>query len=402
MRLNQFILLFCLWHISSFNLFAQHSILLPIEVNNKYGYIDTSGEMVIKPQFDLGFFFHENGTAFVMNYEKKNKRYFMINASGNQIGKEIYEEYDFYYRVNKVTGAIVKKNGKYGIIDSLSNELVPFIYDKIDGFRSGIAIAIKNNQKGYLDSTLQFTSLDQYRSIYNMSLGFIAVVPYDQPDTLFKQIWIYNTQTKKVELGPYEDINHHKNFCYGVLTLYQRGGRNVIINTKGEEIFSPRKNYHIYNTWTDSVFIVSEFRDNGRIGLIDKHGNFLIKPTKKFEDLQNFKIVDNRLIGEFVIKNSVGKKWYGIVSATGEIIIDAIFENLIILDKEKLKVKKNNKWGIYDWMENEIVPCIYDEIYFLNDHIIRFSIGQDYDEQMGYYNIKTHRMIYGPIYRRHR
>ena len=81
-----------------------------IGINGQYGYIDTSGNIVIQPQYtDAGMF--SEGLACVV------------------------------------------KGGKWGYIDTEGNEVIPFIYDNANLFSNGLAEVSLNGKIGFIDKT---------------------------------------------------------------------------------------------------------------------------------------------------------------------------------------------------------------------------------------------------------
>ncbi|MGH9877786.1 MAG: WG repeat-containing protein [Nitrososphaerales archaeon] len=83
---------------------------LSIKVNGKYGYYDTKGKEIIRPQFD--------------------------KASGFSEGL-----------------AIVKLNGKCGYIDKTGQITIPLQFDYVDDFSEGLAVVGIGDKYGYIDRT---------------------------------------------------------------------------------------------------------------------------------------------------------------------------------------------------------------------------------------------------------
>nr|WP_256493427.1 WG repeat-containing protein [Elizabethkingia sp. S0634] len=53
----------------------------------------------------------------------------------------------FFFREQKNVGLIAKKGGKYGFIEPIGKEVLPFIYEEIAGFRNNMAFVVKLNGK---------------------------------------------------------------------------------------------------------------------------------------------------------------------------------------------------------------------------------------------------------------
>src|SRR5690349_14191153 len=103
-RLLQALLLLC-----SLNVFAQvkHK-LIPYRQDALWGYADTTGHLVITPQFDAAQLFY-----------------------------------------NKL--AAVERNGKMGYIDSTGNLVVPLKYDRVGNFKDGFAVVQAGQKWGFIN-----------------------------------------------------------------------------------------------------------------------------------------------------------------------------------------------------------------------------------------------------------
>lgn len=131
--------------------------------NDRYGYVDTAGTWIIRPQFDDGSDFHEgfagvcrNDSCYFINkagektselfveetYDytngiaivKKQNRYFLINRSGQLISKafeDISPASDNLF--------VAKQNGLYGAVNYKAETVIPFVYKKLGTFRNGYA-----------------------------------------------------------------------------------------------------------------------------------------------------------------------------------------------------------------------------------------------------------------------
>lgn len=152
--------------------------LIPVELNEKWGFIDNTGKTIINPQFDSLTYFH-NGVAMVT----LDGKYGFINTDGKYTTNPVldYAEFSYNYKVgdlcpynqnNKVgyvnptdggayiqpqyddggkfnNGfAIVEKDGKYGYINSENETITNFIYKSCNDFRDdGYAVVKKENDK---------------------------------------------------------------------------------------------------------------------------------------------------------------------------------------------------------------------------------------------------------------
>ncbi len=89
--------------------------------NDKYGYKNDKGEVVITPKYDLAYTLDE-GMAAV----RVNGKYGFVDISGKEIVSPRYEN------TWKFIGgfAAIKSGGKYGFIDKTGKEVIPPIYEE--------------------------------------------------------------------------------------------------------------------------------------------------------------------------------------------------------------------------------------------------------------------------------
>jgi len=90
-------------------------------VNNKWSIINLKGEKVIPIEYDWIGYWHDNLAVI-----KLNKKWGYINKKNEPV---IEMKYSFATDFEQGV-AICKKNNKYGIIDTLGNIISPFVYEK--------------------------------------------------------------------------------------------------------------------------------------------------------------------------------------------------------------------------------------------------------------------------------
>lgn len=123
--------------------FNDNEFLAAVGINGKYGFIDTLGQTKIPLVYDFAESF-ENGLAPVV----KNGKVGFINREGEQVIPFDYDvefsnfQYDYNFPFSRQSlslgcsfkyggVAMVKKNGKYGLIDSKGNNLTLFKYENV-------------------------------------------------------------------------------------------------------------------------------------------------------------------------------------------------------------------------------------------------------------------------------
>ena len=88
--------------------------------NDKYGYKDSNGKVIVTPKYDLAYSVEEGRAAV-----RLNGKYGYVDQHGKEI---ILPKYDNTWKF--IGGfAAVKLGGKYGFIDKTGKEVIPLIYD---------------------------------------------------------------------------------------------------------------------------------------------------------------------------------------------------------------------------------------------------------------------------------
>ncbi len=131
-----------------------------VEKNKKWGYVDTNGDLVVEPRYDLACGFHENLAAV-----QRNGRWGFINMRGEEVISPTYENTGYF----KNGLAISEFGGKWGWINNKGEVVVPFAYDWVMEFRNDGRAAVKQDNKwGWIDRQgkiiipIQFDNVDGY------------------------------------------------------------------------------------------------------------------------------------------------------------------------------------------------------------------------------------------------
>jgi len=104
---------------------------------NKYGYINTTGKVIVEPYYDFAWSFTEG-----MSPMKLNQKYGYINERGAVIVPPIYD----YAWMFSDGLSVVKVGEKFGFINKTGKLVIPAIYDRADNFhvdRANVCLAGK-------------------------------------------------------------------------------------------------------------------------------------------------------------------------------------------------------------------------------------------------------------------
>jgi len=117
--------------VKNFNFVDQSSCgLLKVGKDNKIGYADINGNIVIPLVYDDGLAFSEGFTAV-----RKGNSWIFLDSTGKQIFDSRYEDAQNFH--NGV--AAVMKNDRYGYIDITGKVMIDFQFYNAHNFSEGLA-----------------------------------------------------------------------------------------------------------------------------------------------------------------------------------------------------------------------------------------------------------------------
>ena len=140
--------------------------------NDNGAYIDTqiiniSGNIAAPAGYDLVSYYFSEGLAAA----KKDEKYGYVDTSGKVM---IPFEYDGVGSFNEGLAA-VEKDGKYGYIDTSGKVIVTFEYDGAENFSEGFAAVEKDDMWGFIDAIGNVITLLEYDKVWSFNEGRAAV-----------------------------------------------------------------------------------------------------------------------------------------------------------------------------------------------------------------------------------
>jgi hypothetical protein len=317
---------------------SQYVLIALKKDDDKYGYIDTLGNWIIKPQFDDATIFSEgfaavykNDSCFYINKEgqqvttnyfeeaenykngvavaKNGNQYFLINRSGQYISKG-------YQDINKRSDDlyVCKLGNLYGAINGKGETVIPFTYAKLGNFKNGFAyyMSVKYGLVDLYNNTLQA----QWDWISDVDTNSIVIVKKKN------QFGLMNTQEQIILPTEYDYISLAQNDIYLVVKNNLYGFYNV-----KEKCFVTSIGYDY-----DPAFLPSYYT-NGKY----------------------FKLIQDN---EVALVNANGK--YSINFGS--------YSNLYFAKCDILRIQKKNKYGFVDRKLKPVTTIEFDDAHdFKND-----------------------------------
>jgi len=336
-----------------------------VQKNDLYGYINKAGKTKIEFQYNEASGF-SNNVAIV----QKDKKYFLIDYSNKVLSARYDDMADFSEGM-----AIVKKNNLYGAINLNGQEIIKPAFDMISDFSEGLAVFLKNGKYGFADKQ-----------------GFTAIAPiYD---------WVSSFKNGQCRA--------QFNKLFGVIN---RKG-DFIIKPEFDQINEPHRGIYmvvknnLYGFADSTGCFIAEIRYNFQPALKTADltdGNFFVLITPKKKELQNLNgakffpehtfeevslPVNNFIVAKEKNKFSVyslvkpgfakkglfsassdGKYWY-LQNKKGLNVYDLSIEKLLFTVAANRATSFGNNFlteneegkGLTDPAGLEILPMLYEEI----------------------------------------
>lgn len=289
--------------------------------DDKCGYIDTTGKVVIPLVLDAAWDFQDGVALAIMEWPMPDDSvyllYYLINTQGQVIAQLDYDTVsDFSEGL-----ALVERNGKYGFIDKTGQAVIPLEYDSAWSFSNGRAAVEIGGKWGFIDKTGNVVISPDYDEVHSFSEGLAAV-------SLGGRYGYINTAGEMVV--PLEYEAYVDDFSEGLAAIYREDSSGMwqfgFVNAVGEEIIPPQYDY------------VSSFSSG-------------------------------------LAAVSMGSKT-DFIDATGQVVIPLVYDSAWDFEGGLALVWKDGKCGYIDKSGNEVVPCLYD---------YGQSIGENGDYENGRY-----------------
>lgn len=332
-------LLICLTVLLTSFIFAQESSsgnLFKIKVNDKYGFIDSSGKIVIEPQFqgvydfsdglakihtsgefdtayidktgkvviepkfDIGGNFSEGFAWVGFDPEKKSYKVGNVTVYSSQSSHSFIYNIGFIDKTGKfitepiytLAGnfseglAVVRtKDNKFGFIDTSGKAAIAPVFDWAESFSEGLALVFVNRKYGFIDKTGKMVIEPKFTKARSFSEGLAAV-----------------------KIG---GAVREPSFGVQLDTITIADTNYAYIDKTGKTVFKIKA--EDANSFSEGLARFEPF-GNYKHGFIDKTGKMIIKP--KFIGSADFSEELASVILE--AKN----KSFGFIDKTGKVIIE--------------------------------------------------------------------------------
>lgn len=174
--------------------------LAAVKINNKYGFIDKTGKLIIPHQFDnvgIWYFAISEGLISWPIPVQVSEKWGFIDQSGNYVINPQYDDASSF----REGLAAVKKDGKYGFVDTRGKFVINPQFEGASYFSEGLAAVSTSGKTGFIDKSGTYVINPQFESASHFTEGLSSVTVRDKDN---KYLNGYIDQTGKYVFGPTE------------------------------------------------------------------------------------------------------------------------------------------------------------------------------------------------------
>ncbi len=248
--------------------------LAVVGLDEKFGYIDEEGDLVIPHKFDTGGDFRE-GLAAVRTSDREG----YIDKTGNFVITPRFAEADPFSEGL----AAVKLGGKWGFIDKTGNFVIANKYPTASGFSEGMARVCNNSKCGFVDKNGNLAVPLQFDDVSYFSEGISEY----KVGLLSDSQWGYIDKTGNIIIPAKYDSTGA--FSDGrAIVKADRFSSAKFIDKTGNEVKLANETMGGFQEIEKFFEELALVKDSlGKYGYIDRSGKFVIQP--RFDNAGSFK-----------------------------------------------------------------------------------------------------------------
>ncbi|MEY3416805.1 MAG: hypothetical protein RL060_916 [Bacteroidota bacterium] len=363
------ILLFLLIHL------AQAQPLLPVEINNKWGFINAEGKVVIDAKYEMPIDFNDNGLAIAVSHQK----YGIINQLGIEVIPPHYQE--LMWLSNTLLS--YRKEALWGVINLKEQTIIPAQF---------LEIAIADN--------FIHAYASHHHSIFNLS-GKNIIAPTNFIVKKLANYWLVENEQLKLGLFDLDGRELLPSICDSILPVhdsllffktelgwqYKTNQQNIadvhwksvkmlVGNLVCAEVLLGK--HALFNTMTQDYITENDFSDFkvvDNIILGHKHHHlfaFDLKGKKyPFDDYEEIKPIG---FGLFSVKKN---HKFGVVNDKNVLILPLDLTQVLPFMYTVTIFQKDSLWGIISKKGDILAKALYAKIELTDGHARLYKHGEE-------------------------
>ncbi|HQO22540.1 MAG TPA: WG repeat-containing protein [Spirochaetota bacterium] len=301
-----------------------HEGLTSFRENNKVGFKDAKGRIVIKPLYvDAWYFSGGFARAQVMLFD-----------AADWVNKNMDELIALNVRLDQMANASKLKMKGWGFINKEGVFISKPEFSELTDFSEGIAAGKKSDKWCCIDTNGKFITQFDFTLVKPFSEGLAAVYKDKK--------WGYINKDGKLVIEP--EFNGVCNFYMGIAKVH-KGNKAGYINRDGKFVIKPK-----YSSIGDFHDGLAYFNDGGKWGYMNREGKIVIEAV--------FSRAGNFSEGVAVVEKD-GKRW--VIDKNGDRMFDIPFVAGSVFSEGLLDIYENGKNGYIDKEGNVVIDPQFDD-----------------------------------------
>lgn len=354
-----------------------------IYYKHREGLIDTTGKLVIEPEY------------FNLTYLDEQELYLI----------------DYYYYGEKL-------GSRRSLYSATKGWLENATYDSISPFKGGLAIVTKDGRDGLINANADIVIPPIYDTIFEASEGLMRVDNAEGQSAFFNR--------DGVSVIPFRDYRIPTHFKHGVSVVLspesnQMRRQSALMDREGtlltDYVFGAVEPFTYYED-VDSVLAVAGPHNSRFKGLINTSGDYVVEP--KYSDIEYdrrgyfrtktyvfsedrstqtksfyyFTDLEGREFVELGYQNPTGPKpdglgKLGILDNERNIIADPIYDDVRPDFDNTIKVQQGQRWGVINRRNETLLPIDYQAVEIFTPSVAFVSQNGHW----GAYDLSANRLI---------
>jgi hypothetical protein len=340
--------------------------LLPARKNKQWGYIDTAGNWIVQPVFDLvspmenkefARVFAEGQIGLVSKkgqvvFKNDFKKMVLLNDSvlafsnGNSWGLSkldgnllLTEEYDYFYNFG-TTGLIEIQKGKsHGLCNQQGEIILPVIYEKtvlVNGDLQAISAQLDGQFQLFSQTGIALLSA-QKRQIIEADTNFYVI----SENELIGAVDSTESTLVPLKYASYQNLGFY-------LSLWETKKEKHLYNSNlKRNIHKDAQEYFVYSPTRIRI------KEDEKYGVITEKGATILPTIYQSIGTNglHYKLINDML--------------FGLANTNGKILVPIAYNYVAYPQDSMIPVSAQNKWGLYFEDNGKIIDTIYDRLNIL-------------------------------------
>jgi hypothetical protein len=328
-----------------------------------WGFIDRNGRLAIEAKYEYVDDFHYD-RAIV----KINGKFGVINMNNEFVIKPEYDEIDYLPNSDHKYFSLYFHTPRYGVIDEKGKILVPLKYESLGNWKEGLTVITQGGKSGFMNVDGEIVLPVEYEKVKEFSEGLAAVKK--------EKKWGYIDLTGNFVIEP--AFSSAGNFQNGLAPVTSRKG-NGYVNQKGEVTYSKYSKCFEYNKGMAKV------RVKGKLGFIDEKGKWLVHPH--YNDITDFNKYNLAIARK-------GRK-FGLIDRNGKHVTHLSYQKIGPFSEGYASIQKKNKYGFIDSSGKVIIEPQYFNAGKFSEGVAAVNVLGRWG-----YITSSNKMIVNPKYRK--